>query len=196
MRIAIAIEKELTWHGQAERFSNVYHYETDYTVTNSNAGAAIDALVTFEKPVHTSSVTFKVGRLWTTGGTPQQNETLLIKDLTGSGTLGGAVDLFREACVVVQSYTGRNSTTGKRIFLRKFIHSCGLPTGASSTMANGASALDATRKTPFLTYGDQIQEVVPGAGQLMTLEAPSGANLSPSAPVSVLDYVTTRQFRR
>lgn len=196
MRIAIAIEKETSWHGNLERFSNVYHYETDFTVNATNAGACIDALVTFEKPVHGSTVTFKTGRLWTTGGTPAQNETLLIKDLSGAGTLAGSIVLYKEAAVVVQSYTGRNSTTGKRIFLRKFIHACILPTGATSFMGDGSGSLDATRKAPFLTYGDQIQEVVPAAGQLMTLEAPSGANLSPSAPVSVLDYVTVRQFRR
>jgi len=196
VRIAIAIEKEAAWHGNQERWSNVYHYETDFTVTAANAGACIDALVTFEKPVHASSVTYKTGRLWTTGGTPAQNETILIKDLSGSGSLSGSVVLYRECAVVVQSYTGRNSTTGKRIFLRKFIHACILPTGATSGMGDGSTALDATRKAPFLTYGDQIQEVVPAAGQLMVLEAPSGADLSPSAPVSVLDYVTVRQFRR
>ena len=196
MRIAIAIEKEVPWHGGNERFSNVYHYETDFTVNASNAGACIDAIVTFEKPVHASSVQFKTGRLWTTGGTPAQNETLLIKDLSGAGTLSTGQTMYAECAVVCQSYTGRNSTTGKRIFLRKFIHSRGLPVGATTAMMAGEAVLDSTRKAPYLTYADQIQEVVPAAGQLMTLEAPSGANLSPSAPASVLDYVTVRQFRR
>lgn len=196
MRIAIAIEKETAWHGANERWSNVYHYETDFTVNSTNAGACIDALVTFEKPVHAGSVTFKSGRLWTTGLGPALNETLLIKDLSGAGTLSTGTTLYRECAVVVQSYTGRNSITGKRIFLRKFIHACSLPTGALTGQAEGSVALDATRKAPFLTYGDQIQEVVPAAGQLMTLEAPSGANLSPSAPVTVKDFVTVRQFRR
>jgi uncharacterized protein with PIN domain len=173
----------------------VYHYETDYTVDATNAGEAIDAIVTFERPVHGASVNFKTGRLWTTGGTKEQNETLLIKDLTGTGSLSVSTDFYRELCIVVQSYTGRHSVTGKRIFLRKFIHSLGIPVSGLN-QAIGNAALTAPMKAPFLTYGDQIQEVVPSAGKLMTLEAPSGGNLTPSAPVSVLDYPHIRQFTR
>lgn len=197
MRVGVSITKQLQWHGHNEQFSNVYHYDfgAGGGILPGAMSALADALVAQEKLVHSASVSFIGSRVWSHGGTPAENETLLLRDETGNGSLTISAGLYREACVVVQLYTGRHTATGRRIYLRKFIHSCGLP--ATATNAEyGQVALTSNGKAPFLQYGQNIRTLnLLASAEVAVLEAPGGSNLAGDASVSVLDYVTMHQFR-
>jgi hypothetical protein len=199
MRVAVAIEKSISWRGHQEIFANVYHYDIGAlaTLIDSDASSLIDNIVALEKPVHSNDVTFKTGRVWETGGTPSQNQTLKIKDLSGAGTLvSGTTQIWAEAAVVVRLDTGRNSSTGKKIYLRKYIHA-GQLNSANQAAAIGSGTLTSGNKGPYITYGNGIRQVgVGGLPNAATLEAPGGQNLASDAAVSVLDYLHIRQFNR
>lgn len=199
MRVAVAIEKGISWRGHEERFANVYHYDIGAlsSLIDSDASSLVDNLVALEKPVHGSGVSFRTARVWETGQGAVGNETLLIKDLTGTGTMTSqSTQIYRELCVVVVLETNRNTSTGRKIYLRKFIHADTL-NSANSAAAIGQSPLTAGNKTPYVTYGNGIRTVgVGGLPNAAVLEAPGGQNLASDAPVTVLDYLRVRQFTR
>lgn len=196
-RVAVSIEKGVSFWGKEERFANVYHYDLGVagTVVPGDANALVDALVALEKPVYASVVSFRTARVWETGGTPAENETVLIKDLTGPGTLSSSTQLWAENAVVVNIDTGRNTTTGRKIYLRKYIRCQYLGTSASG-QARGETALTTAQKQPFLTYGQSIREISLLGGTVSAdLESPGGQDAGASATVTVLDYLHNRQFR-
>lgn len=194
-RYACSITKEFQFRGGSEQFANVYHFDANITATQAQAEALIDALKTLEAPVHSTTITFKTGRVWEVGGTPAQNETIALKDLSGGGSLPHTNPMYRELAVVVRLDTGRNSSTGRKIYLRKFIHAGALGGGSAAT-TEGTLAIAGAQKTPFLTYGNAIREVAPAVDQIWTLEAPGGQNLANNAAVSVLDYLRVRELRK
>lgn len=192
---AVSITKTVLFRGVAEEFSNVYNYQYDAALAPDDAERLIDAVVALERPVYANIVTFKTGRVWSAGGTPAANETIKIKDLTGTGSALAAQNIYRELCVVVNLDTGRNSSTGRKIYLRKFLHVGALPSGSSS-IGLGTDKLAPTDKTPFLTYGNGIRRVTVTGTVQATLQAPGGQDIASDAVVSVLDYLRIRQFHQ
>ena len=121
---AVSITKRITWRGSTEQFSNVYHYDTSSPITTDSGWQnLVDQIVALEKPVHYNVVTFVTSRVWgPTNAGPAASETRLIYDLTGTGT-GSGGRLYAEACVVAQFFLGRATGSGRKRFLRKYIHS-------------------------------------------------------------------------
>lgn len=192
---ACAVTKSTSWRGGTEFFSNVYHYFSSTNLDVALATDLADFLIDAEKSVHTSQVTFEHARVWEAGGSPTENETLVIRDASGTGILGNSGGMFKEACVVTRIDTNRNTSTGRRIYLRKFYHSCGLPS-ASSDMYEGEVALTATQTGPFKTIVEQIREATLTGGIAVFLCAPGGQLVNDSRPVTVDPYLHTRQFRQ
>lgn len=130
------------------------------------------------------------------GGTPAQNETIVIRDLSGTGGLAGTGGMFIESCVVARCDTNRNTSTGRRIYLRKYYHTCAV-SNSSLGMYQGSSVLGAPAKALVQTCLESLREVTLSPGSiLVTLCAPGGQQVSDTRPVSILDYLHTRQFRR
>lgn len=181
-----------------EQFASVYNYDIGLlsSLIDSDATSLINNLVALEKPCYNGSVNFVNARVWERGGTPAENETIKIMDLTGGGTqLNPTQSLYPELAVVVQLDTGRNTTTGRKIYLRKYVHALSL--NSSGSQGLGAAALTTGQKGPFLTYGQAIREVtVGGLPNTAVLESPGGQNLASGATVTVLDYLHIRQFTR
>lgn len=197
-RLGIAINKDVSWKGNRELFSNVYHGDTGAlgSVTPGDVSAIVDKLVQEEKLVHASHITFKTARVWETGGTPAENETILIKDLTGNGTMASGGGLWPELCGVVNFDTGRNTTTGRKIYLRKYIRLGAFPTSGDPA-AIGQGTLPTTTKNLLKTYGDNVKSFSVLAGAVpFNMEAPGGQNLASGATVTVLDYLHTRQLKQ
>lgn len=190
-----AITKKVTWRGIAEEFSNVYHYDAPAGVLDSALESVADGIVTEEKKVHTSAVTFVRARVWgPTDQGPGPSETRVIKDLSGAGNmLAGGDYIYMEAAVVVQWYIGRSSLTGRKRFLRKFIHSMALP--SSTTGRLGDVAIGSANKTVYTTYGNAVKTLTVGAVGF-DLCTPDGDHLPLGTSPQILDYLHVRQFKQ
>lgn len=190
---AAATRKSANWRGHTEDWSNVYHYFCAAALDTTQAGDLAAQIVAAEKLCHTSAVTFEDTRVWEAGGTPAENETIVIADASGTGSMSGAVQLYRELAVVVRCDTNRNTSTGRRIYLRKYYHAMGLPTSTSG-VAEGFTALAGLNKSTFQTCLETLREVTVTGSVNVLLCAPGGQTVSDTRPVTVLDYVHVRQF--
>ena len=141
MQIGIAIVKSTLFRGVQQEFTNVYHY-SDPTNAGPDYGGLANEVVALEKSFHSTAVNFKRVSVWTSGGTPQQNQMQYQADLTGTGSTPLMSDLDRERAILIQWPAGL-STTGKPVFLRKWYHPCGQP---SSTVNFSAGVKANTEK--------------------------------------------------
>jgi len=190
----VSVTKSVEWHGQPEEFSNTYHYNSGL-LDNVTANALLDQLVPLERGVHGSNVNFKEARVWEAGGSPQENETILIRDISGAGVLPSVAAIYRECCVVVKLYLGRKSTTGRRIYLKKFVRPCALPSNDSDGVTGGR-ALIQSNTDPFKTYGNSIKNLtVAGIPDGARLCAPDGTGLPLGTDAEVIPWLSVRQFR-
>lgn len=189
-----SMTKQFMYHGQVEQFSNVYHYESgvfDSVVAN----ALLDQILSEERKVHTSAVRFLVGRVWEAGGTPAQNQMILVRDFTEFGLMAASSKIHRAAAVVVKLFLGRKSTTGRKIYLRKHLHAEGLPSSVTAESV-GESILSSVNKAPFIAYGNAIKNftvaAIPGGARLVS---PDGTGLPVGTNAEVKDGLSIRQFR-
>jgi hypothetical protein len=65
---------------------------------------------------------FETARVWSAGGTPSENETLLVKDLTGTGSGSTDSSMYREAAHLFQWECERKDSRGRKKYLRKWMH--------------------------------------------------------------------------
>ena len=158
MSTAISITKETAWRGTRERFSNVYVYDFEaFESADGDREAFIRALADAERPVHSIEVFYIEGRMWSTGGTTQENQTLAIVDLEGSGAATDTQNMDREACFVVQWRTSRPSITQRPVTLKKWLHSCsGL--GSGPDVLSGRAQIAASTRDLLTTYGNAVRE--------------------------------------
>ena len=191
--LAVSITKSTSWRGHSEQFSNVYHYTYGHAMSNAVADRLILALKAIEATVHTTQAAFVNARVWETGGTPAENETIRILDLTGTGSLSTAAALYKELAAVGRIDSGRNSTTGRKIYLRKYYHPCASPT-SSSDANTGVAPMGSSMESVVQAAMNNIRLVVPATGEDYSLTSPSGQVVSPTAPTSVLPYFRVRQF--
>lgn len=192
---AVSVTKSATWRGATEKWSNVYHYFSAANLDVTTATDLVNQIATAEKLCHANNVTFEDGRAWSAGGAPSANETIVIVDLSGTGSLTGDTSYYIESTLVARCDTNRNTATGKRIYLRKYYHTLSITSGTAG-MHNGSAALGTTQKAEVKTCLETLREVLLTGGVNVQLCAPGGQIVSDSRPVTVLDYVHTRQFRR
>lgn len=193
---AASVRKSRSWKGATEYWDNVYHFSLATNLDSTLATDLVDQIATAEKLAHSSSVTFEDGRVWSVGGTPAQNETVVIRDLSGTGSASGTGGMWPEVCLVARCDTNRNTSTGRRIYLRKYYHTNAVPS-ATTAMLEGSTALTSTQTALVRTCLETLREVTLSPGSiLVTLCAPGGQQVSDSRPVSALNYLATRQFRR
>lgn len=192
----VSVTKSSQFQGGLEKWSNVYHYFCAAALDATLGANLVDQIAVAEKLCHTANATFEDGRVWEVGGSPAENETIIIQDLSGTGSMSVGTALWKEACHVVRCDTNRTTTTGKRIYLRKYYHAMALPV-ADATGAIGQTALASGNKTPFQTCLETLREVTLTPGSVAVfLCAPGGQQVSDTRPVTVLDFLHTRQYRR
>lgn len=193
---AVQVNKSSSFQGVTEFWSNVYHYFLATSLDVTLATDLVDQIAAAEKLCHGNLVTFEDGRVWSVGGTPAQNETVVIRDLSGTGSMTVSTGMWKESTVVARCDTNRNTSTGRRIYLRKYYHSCGLTSG-STNHYDGSGALTTTQTGPMKTCLETLREVSLTPGPInVQLCAPGGQLVSDSRPVTVLSFLHTRQFRR
>ena len=189
------ITKECDFHGQRERFDNTYYYEAGSAADLNTHNGLLNHLVAEEKKVHGNNVAFKQSRLWSAGGTPAQNVTLILRDESGNGALAGQA-IAAEAAVMVEWETSRGSITGRKVYLRKFIRPQQLPAAFNAGQLQ-RSALVAADRAPFDSYADAVEATTPLPGTtLYTLTSRSG-RVPKGVGNGISDpFLRTREFRR
>lgn len=195
---AAAISKQTLWHAQQERYDNVYYYDgPNFQAGDENFKRVLDALVEAEKNVHGTNVTFVQGRMWSAGGTKEQNQTMALVDYSGTGRIAGN-SMFKEACILVEWVTARPNILGRKVYLRKYIRPGMHPNiRAGLEEMDGTGRLSANDKAVYKAYADAVQQINPGFGAVpWVLTSKSGRLPKELANGVVNDFLISREFRR
>jgi hypothetical protein len=171
-QIGIAVTKSVSFRGVQQEFSNQYNYE-HLTGAGLNAEQLLDELVAVEKPFHSTDVTFVRGKVWTSGGSPGENEMLIQKDLSGTGTQGTNTSMDRERAILIRWPAGVDSR-GHPVYLRKWYHSCGNFAGNSFSagILQNTLEINATIRSNIAASAEAVREL--GATEVWGLCSPTG----------------------
>lgn len=161
-RVGVSVVKSCSFRGVAQNFSNTYYYETPLAVLPGSADALVDAIVAKEKAIHSPRVTFLRGLCWTTGGTQQENQMLVQKNLSGVGTGGGpSTAMDKERAFLVRFRAG-NDSRGNPVYLRKWWHlDVGVlaTQGITNAQLENTEALTSTQRAQLVTIADGFKNV-------------------------------------
>ena len=192
----LAITKEMLWHGRAEEFQNTYYYEGPAEPPAGNGLYLFaETVASNERQVHSARVNYKTVRVWSAGGTPAENETLLLADLSMQGADIGA-PIFGEAAVVIEWECERTNIDGRKVYLRKFIRPGSLIGSMSAAAGRGEDPLTDPMKALFKTYANNVQTVAAPAGVNWQLKSRAGRLPRANNNAVVNDYLRSREFRR
>lgn len=195
--IAVSITKEATWNGEPERFSNIYHYSEpgfDFgqeDISESDARALVDQLVSVEVPIFASSVDFVEARVWgPTDGPAQDNNTIGVFDLSENGSGSRDSYMCLEDCILIRFECERESMRGRKVYLRKWLRTMCQP-----GYTDGFTAEQHARREPafdaslpeLTTYANAITQrtlvELSSFPDQLTLSSPSGrVVVSPGSP--------------
>ena len=148
-RIGVSITKSCAFRNSTQEFSNVYYYEVVTTPSVAEANQIIDNIVTKEKTLHSTLVTFKKGRVWTQIGTPSQNEMITQKNLSGTGSGATVTSMDKERAFLVRLRAG-NDSRGNPVYLRKWYHSIGqifVGINLNSSILDNSTGISASDQT-------------------------------------------------
>lgn len=172
----VSIEKTTSYRGAAQVFANVYHYnDAGGAPSDANLETLLDNLVTIEKGMHSTAVTFVRGRVWSAGGSEAANQMRVDKSLSGAGTLTHDSALNREMAVLIRWRAGVDSR-GRPVYLRKWYHALATTIGGVATSgtwaANTAQISQAARDAAETQADNVVSETV--GGTVFTLCGPTG----------------------
>jgi hypothetical protein len=189
MQVGIQIVKKVLFRGVQQEFQNVYHYILDTAVTAPDA-ALIDAIVAIERDFHSTDVTFVRGSIWSSGGSPGQNQMRFQKDLTGAGNQGPHTSLDRERSVLIRWPAGKDKR-GRNVYLRKFFHSCGSFAGVGFTgsQLQNVSPFSSTDRGTMASSANRLKQI---HAELWNLCAESGRR--PSGDAQAHEYLEHHQL--
>ena len=183
-QIGIAIEKQTAYRDSIQPFANVYHYGS----VGLNPGATLaenllDELVTFEKTIHSSLVTFVKGRVWTSGGSRAENQMLVQKTLSGVGSMSTSASFDKERAYLIQWSAGVDGR-GHKVSLRKWYHSCGFfgSHALGAAVMDGTTGFSGTDRTAIANKADGITRI--GTVDDWGLVAESGRERDGGPPVA------------
>jgi hypothetical protein len=161
-RYGMAVSKLVTFRGGAQHFSNVYYYsEPGNFPDNATLELVGDQIVTHEKTLHSTNVTFDHLRIWSQIGTPSQNQMLVDKSLSGAGAASPSTAMDLERAFLVRYRAGVDSR-GRPVYLRKWWHlGCGTIGGVAVSNAQlvQTTALDATQRTALETFANLFKSI-------------------------------------
>lgn len=183
-QITISITKRAVFRDSVQEWANTYTYRS----ANANpdeAGALgmIDELVANEKTFHSSAVTFVRARCWSSGGTKQENKTIAMKNLTGTGSSLTVVGFDYERAVLIQWPAGVDSR-GRKVYLRKWYHCCGEFAGntPSADILANRTGWSTTQRTNLANAADVVTRI--GNLEAWGLTAESGRERDGGAPIA------------
>jgi hypothetical protein len=191
------ITKKVTWRGNEEQFSNVYHYNMGATLSVADADAMLVAIRNAELPAFGTNVGFIQGRAF--GPTDQgqaANNMIDILDWTGvNGSQSGGLDIPYEETLVVENFIGRGPQ-GRKQFLRKYLHICRVAAADSGAPQLGNGTITGNMSAIGVAYWNRIKQITAASNQwkLCTKLGKLYDNIA-DAPV-VLPNLHVRQFHQ
>lgn len=195
-RVGVSITKSTVFRNSVQEFSNVYYYEKlDGGFPGiTDAASLIDNLTTLEKTWHATTVTFVRGRCWSQVGSPATNEMIEQHNLSGTGALTQDSTWDKERAFLVRIRAG-NDSRGNPVYLRKWYHSMGPPSGVTvgtSQMNNSSSMTQASRDALVALFDDILLRTV--AGSNYELRAKSGRAFNTPAIMSAHAFLEHHQL--
>jgi len=178
----LSIEKTLSFRGAAQVVANVYHYQdAGGSPSDADLGTLLANIVTHEKAMHSTAVTFVRGRVWSAGGSEAANQMRVDNNLTGAGTLTAHNQVDRERAVLIRWRAGSDSR-GRPVYLRKWYHFCATTIGgvtfADAVLANTGQIGQASRDAMETLADNVVSETV--GGTVFTMCGPSGRAITGS----------------
>lgn len=183
----VTLIKTMTYDGATEEWSNQYHM----TLAPSDPAGwrtAVDGLIAQEKTVYTSRVTIVSALCYEdTDDASVYTYDLALFGGVVAGTLsaGSSLGLPGDVAGWVRWDTGRRSSSGKPIYLRKYFH---------DVRSDGSPTLDSiysTQRTAYLAFGTALLSALGGG---FALAGPDG--VEPPGPRAASTYATTRTLHR
>ena len=164
-RFGVNVLKRFTFRGGTQHFGNTYYYDDPLgTPGLTTLEALVDDIVAKEKAKHSAQITFVKGRLWTQIGTPSQNQMLVDKNLSGTGSATHLTGLDRERAYLVRFRAGVDSL-GRPVYLRKWWH-LSANIGGGSVTANQEEQLDelsTASRDGVVAFADSIKQITVGS---------------------------------
>jgi hypothetical protein len=164
-RFGFSIRKGVQYRSVLQHFQNVYYYQSAvWTPTDANLSTIIDEIVTTEKKLHSSDVSFLLGQCWSAGGTPADNVMRVQKTLTGVGSGATNATFDRERAILIRWPAGVD-TRGRPVYLRKWYHSCGTVVGDTnvgvSAVQQNTIEIPVAGRNVIAALAEELREVNP-----------------------------------
>jgi hypothetical protein len=185
---SLTVIKSFTYRGLPEQFSNTYHFSGTTPADGNEWSTLLDAIIVAEKPTVPAGVSFVGGYGYEAG-----NEVAVFVwnyadegYAVPTGTFApGALDAVPgDVAAWIRWRTPDFSTTGKRIYLRKYMH--GVYRDAASP-----DNLAATQKAAMETFGAKLID-----GTLPETFRVCGPQGAVASLPKVSTYLTTRTLKR
>lgn len=191
MAFAVSITKEIDWQGGLEQFSNVYQY-MGADPDELQANAILDYLIPVERAIFALGVRFVEARVFETSGTPAENNTVLIRDLTGTGEASTLSTFYRECCLLIKWRSTRENSLGRPVYFRKHLHTASVAgASVSAGQQNGSEALPTATLLALADYGEAVRSFT--AGGVEYVMGTNSGDLTASAGIPD-PYIQHRQF--
>lgn len=183
MRVGISIEKSVLFRGGQQPFANVYYYDAALPVSDPPGwNHLVDALVTLEKSIHSTEVTFVRARCWKADGSKSENVMIIDKAISGTGTKSVSTTMDRERAAMISIRAGVD-TKGRPVYNRKWFHICAGVIGAesiSNDQLKQTASLSAGQQATLAGVAEDLKEMPAGATGTTpaSLTSKSGRNVT------------------
>lgn len=192
---AYSIQWTIPFRDGAHVWSNVFHYDNGSPAeTESGHQALAVAIKDMLRPLMASHVIAKGYRVWgPTDGTKAESVTKALGDFSGAGTSGMTQKIPPEETVYASLFIGRSATTGRKRYLRKYLHVGAIPNTEGGDAFIGVGPLSSGYKTTVRNVLEDLRDITVG-GVVNSLCPPNGADTIGSEDWRVGDHLHIRQL--
>lgn len=184
----VRLDKNFTYRGQPERWSNKYHLTGANPGSTAEWDAILAALTTAEKALYTPATTIVYASCYTsdTGPAVYTKDYTLTTPIPGTRSVTNT-QMSGDQAAWIRWWAGQYNTRGKMIYLRKYLH-------GGEIIASGGDALATGYKTALTTFGNLLISGLTVAGFSSRSLADKAGHAAQT--MNVPTYVTTRTLKR
>lgn len=173
----------------------MYYYDMGTLPNAAAADAIIDNIVTKEKTMHSSAVTFVKGRVWEQTGDKATTQMISTKNLSGTGSMSTVAGFDKERAFLVRLRAGVD-VRGNPVYLRKWFHACGqfdAAVGSSGTILENTGGFNTSERNAIVAKVGWIGDANGSAG-VPKLCAKGGRQPDTGATWNAHQYLEHRQL--